>query len=239
MDPTPSEEPTPTGPSCPDLPFTPLGAPADARGAFTVDEDGTSCFTVTVENQGQYRLLTADDQVSTSLYSGETWVDCKYFTYRYSWCELAAGTYTLKLHNSSGSAREGLVSLVPLTAAPGCPAVPGTGYDSAPATGQGYSRTGVVCRSFSASPGERITVDAQLGGYEPTFWVTDDTGKRICPAYEDRSDGCGRVDPGDLGGRRLILARGTKEAPGAADDRHPGGFPSAAPGASPLPGLPI
>ncbi|MFE7546982.1 hypothetical protein [Streptomyces gardneri] len=203
MDPTPSEEPTPTGPACPDLALTPLGARADASGAFTVEGRATACFTVTVENPGLYQLLVAGQAINPALYSGEEQVDCEDHYYRYAWCRLAAGTYTLQLYNSDGSAGQDLVSLVPLTAAPGCPALPGTAYDSVPATGEGHGRTGVVCRSLTASAGDRITVDAQLGGYEPASWITDGTGKRICPVHnEDGSDGC--VLPESTDGYRVL-----------------------------------
>ncbi|WP_395362371.1 hypothetical protein ACHGLA_21210 [Streptomyces sp. YH02] len=201
--PTPSEEPTPTGPPCPDLTPTPLGARADASGAFTVETRDTVCFTVTVENPGLYQMLTAGQSVNPTLYSGENQVDCEDHYYRYTWCRLAAGTYTLKLFNSGWSAEQDLVSMVPLTAAPGCPVLPGTAYDSVPATGKGHGRTGVVCHSFTASAGDRITVDAQLGGYEPASWITDGTGKRICPVHnEDSSDGC--VLPEGTDGYRVL-----------------------------------
>ncbi|MFE5975602.1 hypothetical protein ACFQ64_25960 [Streptomyces sp. NPDC056460] len=202
-EPTPSEEPTPTGPPCPDLTPTPLGARAHASGAFTVEGRATACFTFTVESPGLYQMLTAGQSVNPALYSGEDRVDCEDQYYRYTWCGLAAGTYTLQLFNSDWSARQDLVSMVPLTAAPGCPVMPGTAYGSVPATGEGHGRTGVVCRSFTASAGDRITLDAQLGGYEPASWITDGTGKRICPVHnEDGSDGC--VLPEGTDGYRVL-----------------------------------
>ncbi|MEV6249302.1 hypothetical protein AB0M38_24285 [Streptomyces sp. NPDC051742] len=210
-EPTATAEPTPTAEPCPALPLTPLGAPGDALGAFTVGERGTTCFTVTVERPGLHRMLVAGQYEHPSLHSGETRVDCEDWGYRETWCELAAGTYTLQVYNSHWETITSHVSLVPLMNAPGCPAVAGTGYDTAPATGTGVGPTGVVCHSFTGAPNERITVDARRVDHGTvTSWITDGTGKRICPAYNsDASDGC--VLPEGSGGYRVLALVGDAE----------------------------
>ncbi|MFI6420111.1 hypothetical protein ACIBG6_22265 [Streptomyces sp. NPDC050842] len=164
-----------------------------------------------MEKPGLHRMLIAGQYEYPSLHSGETRVDCEAYAYRDTWCELAAGTYTLKLYNSHWDPIESSVSLVPLMAAPGCPAVPGTGYDAAPATGEGLGPTGVVCHSFTASPGERITADARRGDYGAvSSWITDDTGKRIC-AYSNADDSDGCVLPESAGGYRVLAVVGDTE----------------------------
>ncbi|MCX5392428.1 hypothetical protein [Streptomyces sp. NBC_00094] len=203
-DPTPTVDPTPdpteTATPCPALPLTSLGDPGDAAGSATVEGRGTACFTVTVEKPGLHRMLYSNQHAYPSLYSGETPVVCENFAYRDSWCELAVGTYTLKLYNSDWSTQESGVSLVPLMPAPGCPGVPGTGYDTAPATGQGVGPLGVVCHAFTAAPGERITAELPRADQ---YWITDHSGKRICPPWNaDGSVGC--VLPEGSAGYRVL-----------------------------------
>ncbi|MEW5625124.1 hypothetical protein AB1388_00880 [Streptomyces hydrogenans] len=207
--PDPTPEPTPTAPEptdgpCRTLSLTPLGVPGDASGAVAVAERGTACFTVTVERAGTHRMLVENQHTYPTLYSGETPVACGSYSYRDTWCELASGTYTLRLANTASVRVEARVSLVPLMSGPGCQAVPGTGYDDAPATGAGAGPTGVVCRSFPGAPGDRVTVtgvpDSGLAG---PGWITDDTGTRVCPVREaDGGDGC--VLPESAGGYRYL-----------------------------------
>ncbi|MFD8008902.1 hypothetical protein [Streptomyces sp. NPDC058955] len=202
-EPTPTAEPTPTE-TCPALALTPLGAPGDPGGRVTLEGRGTACFTVTVEKPGPHRMLVDGQHAYPSLYAGESQVDCDSYAYRDTWCELAAGTYTLRLATGDWEARETHVSLVPLMAVPGCPGIPGTGYDTPPATGTGVGPTGVVCHSFAAAPGDRVTL-AGMPGSELTgpAWITDDTGRRICPSSSpDGGDGC--VLPGSSGGYRVL-----------------------------------
>ncbi|MCY0939329.1 hypothetical protein [Streptomyces sp. H34-S4] len=128
-----------------------------------------------------------------------------------SWCELAAGTYTLSVYNSHWEPITNRVSLVPLMAAPGCPAVVGTRFDSAPTTGLAADRLGIVCHAFTAAPGERITADFRLTEYgDFGHWITDGTGKRIC-------DSADCVLPAGVGGYRVLaeVRRPTGEFPAA------------------------
>ncbi|MFB7607771.1 hypothetical protein [Streptomyces gardneri] len=215
VDPTPSTAPT-TDP-CPALALAPFGDPGDAIGRATIASEASACFTVTVEKPGLHRILPSGLYLHSSLYSGETQIACENFGNEGSRCELGTGTYTLKLSNSHWEAIESRVAVVPLMPAPGCPAVEGTAYDSAPATGHAADRLGIVCHSFTAAPGERITADFRLTEYgDSRHWITDDTGKPICPwRNEDGSDGC--VLPEGVGGYRVL-----------AEVSDPnGGFPTA------------
>ncbi|WP_106969360.1 hypothetical protein [Streptomyces bikiniensis] len=203
-DPTETVDPTPTPEPCAPLALAPLGDPGDAVGRVTLQPKVAACFTVTVEKPGLHRLLVADQYSYPSLYAGEEHVECEDSNYRDSWCELAAGTYTLKVVHYDWETVETRVALIPLTAAPGCPDVAGTGYDSAPTTGRATDRLGVVCHAFTAAPGDRITADFRLDEYGGAqHWITDGTGKRLCPyRNEDDSDGC--VLPEGTGGYRVL-----------------------------------
>ncbi|MGW9450717.1 hypothetical protein [Streptomyces sp. NPDC055632] len=203
-DPTETVDPTPTTEPCAPLALAPLGDPGDAVGTVTLRPDVTACFTVTLEKPGLHRLLVSDQYSYPSLYAGEEHVTCEDSNYRDSWCELAAGTYTLKVLSPHWEPVETRVALVPLAAAPGCPDVAGTGYDSAPTTGRATDRLGIVCHAFTAAPGERITADFRLDEYgDSLHWITDGTGKRLCPSWnEDGSDGC--VLPEGTGGYRVL-----------------------------------
>ncbi|WP_179199928.1 hypothetical protein [Streptomyces sp. NRRL B-24572] len=225
-DPTPTTEPSPdptetatpapttTTAPCPVLPLAAFGDPGAAVGRATLEPRGEACFTVTVEKPGLHRMLVDDQFTYPSLYSGETKVDCEEWGYRDTWCELATGTYTLKLFNTDWSATESGVSLVPLMSATDCPSVTGTGYDSAPTTAQGAGPLGVVCHAFTAAAGERITVDLRRADYGPSHhWITDDTGKRLCPSWNaDGSTGC--VLPEGSGGYRVLAVIGDVEQTG-------------------------
>ncbi len=195
---------------CTPLALAPLGDPGGAVGSATIEAQGTACFTVVVTKPGMHRLLVSDQYASASLSSGGSRVECG-DPWDGSWCELAAGTYTLSVYNSSWGPITNRVSLVPLMTAPGCPAVAGTRYDSAPTTGIAADRLGIVCHAFTAAPGERITADFQLTEYgDSGHWITDGTGKRICDSTE-----C--VLPAGVGGYRVL-----------AEVRQPGaGFPAA------------
>ncbi|WP_327309075.1 hypothetical protein OG730_40955 [Streptomyces sp. NBC_01298] len=181
---------------CTTLALTPLGEPGTAVGATTIPSQGTACFTVAVTTPGLHQILVSTPYLKPSLSSGGSQIECgDVYGYR---CELAAGTYTLSVFNSSSKAIKNPVSLVPLIDGPGCPAVAGTRYDSAPATGQVTGTLGIVCHAFTAAPRERITADFQLpgfGSYE--HWITDGTGKHICA-----SEPC--VLPAGVGGYRVL-----------------------------------
>ncbi|MFC9591234.1 hypothetical protein ACFTUC_15785 [Streptomyces sp. NPDC056944] len=203
--PTPSTEPT--GAPCPVLPLAPLGDPGDAIAHVTLAPQESACFTVTVERPGLHDILRdGEPNISSTLYSGANRVACDTDFYPRITCDLAGGTYTLRLTNHAW-AGELRVSVVPLMADPVCPRTAGTAYDTAPATGRVVNALGVICHAFDGVPGERITTEFRLPTYSSlnqyVHWITDDTGRLICPRWnEDGSEGC--VLPPGTGGYRLL-----------------------------------
>ncbi|MET9539733.1 hypothetical protein ABZY16_19835 [Streptomyces sp. NPDC006553] len=196
------------------MPFAPLGDPGDAVEQITIEPDGTVCFTVTVEKPGTYRILVdGSHDTYPGLYAGEDRVTCQDWGYKDAWCELAVGRYTLKLTNTDWQAAKNRVALVPLMATTqgDCPAVPGTGYATAPVTGTGAGPLGVVCHSFTAAPGERITTELRRVTYGDSFaWISDATGRRLCVGRnEDGSEGC--VLPEGTDGYRVYAVVGNQE----------------------------
>ncbi|MFD6367080.1 hypothetical protein ACFWGM_08275 [Streptomyces roseolus] len=208
--PNPSQEPTPeptstatepTAEPCTELPLAPLGDPGDAVRDVTIEAGATACFTVTVEKPGTHRVLVDGGNAYPALFAGEQQVDCQDWVYKDAWCDLAAGRYTLRLTSTHWDASRTRVALVPLMAGTpgGCPAVPGTRYDSAPATGTGAGPLGVVCHNFMAKPGERITADLPNAA---SVWISDATGARLCAERDaDGSEGC--VLPQGTDGHRV------------------------------------
>ncbi|GHF90232.1 hypothetical protein ACFFSH_16375 [Streptomyces filamentosus] len=221
-DPSPeptAPEPTPTatdpaaGP-CPVLPLAPLGDPGDAVREVSIEANGTACFTVTVETAGTHRILIdGSHDTYPGLYAGEERVACEDWQYKDAWCDLAAGSYTLRLTSNSWQPATNRIAVVPLTAGVTgpCPAVPGTGYDTPLVNGTGVGPMGVVCHSFTAAPGERITVDLKRQTYGDSYaWISDATGKRLCTQYnQDGSEGC--VLPGGSTGHRVYAVVGPQE----------------------------
>ncbi|MEU2230148.1 hypothetical protein [Streptomyces vietnamensis] len=210
--PTPTVEPSPdpTEPAvdpCPALPVAPLGDPGDAIAHVTLAPQESACFTVTVEKPGLHDILRdGEPNISSTLYSGADRVACDTTIYPRITCDLAGGTYTLRLTNHAWAGKLG-ISVVPLMVGPECPRIAGTSYDATPATGRVATPLGVVCHAFDAVPGERITTTFRLPTYSSSnqyvHWITDDTGKRICPQWnEDGSEGC--VLPPGTGGYRLL-----------------------------------
>ncbi|MFJ8132881.1 hypothetical protein [Streptomyces hydrogenans] len=204
-DPTaPSQEPTAA--PCPELPLAPLGDPGDAVREVTIEAAATACFTVTVRTPGTHRVLVDGGNAYPALFAGEQQVDCQDLVYKDAWCVLAAGQYTLRLTSTHWEAARTRVALVPLMAGTpgGCPAVPGTAYDTAPATGTGAGPLGVVCRTFTAEAGERFTLD--LPG-AASAWISDATGARLCAERDpDGSEGC--VLPQGTEGHRVYAVVG-------------------------------
>ncbi|MEU7073552.1 hypothetical protein AB0B30_23880 [Streptomyces narbonensis] len=205
-EPTPSTEP-PADP-CPALPLAPLGDPGDAIAHVALASQESACFTVIVKRPGLHAILRdGEANIGSTLYAGAARVACEE-TYPVR-CDLAVGTYTLRLdnHRWGGEARELRVSVVPLMTDSACPRIAGTAYDTAPATGRVANPLGVHCHAFDAVPGERITTKFRLPTYSDSnlyvHWITDDTGKSICPRWnEDGSEGC--VLPPGTGGYRLL-----------------------------------
>ncbi|MFB7936002.1 hypothetical protein [Streptomyces sp. NPDC056049] len=213
-DPTPTPTPTDTAEPCPALPLAPLGDPGDAVRQVTIEPGTTACFTVTVETPGTHRILIdGSHDTYPGLYAGEDRVTCDDWQYKDAWCDLAAGRYTLKLPNTDWQSAENRVALVPLmaTAAGPCPAVPGTGYDTAPVTGTGVGPLGVVCHSFTAAPGERITQELRRETYgDADAWISDASGKHLCArSNQDGSEGC--VLPEGTSGYRVHAVVGHQE----------------------------
>ncbi|MFF2778151.1 hypothetical protein ACFVU3_24935 [Streptomyces sp. NPDC058052] len=213
-EPTPPVDPTPTAEPCPALPLAPLGDPGDAVRQVTIEPGATACFTVTVETPGTHRLLVdGRHDVHPGLFAGEERVSCEDWQYKDAWCDLSTGRYTLRLTNGDWQPSLTRVTLVPLMsgAAGPCPAVPGTGYDTAPVTGTGVGPLGVVCHSFTAAPGERITRKIERETYGDAFaWISDTTGKHLCTrSEEDGSEGC--VLPEGTGGYRVHAVVGHQE----------------------------
>lgn len=180
------QAPVPAGSAaepCAPLALAPLGDPGGAVGSATIEAQGTACFEVVVTKPGMHRLLVSDQYASASLTSGGSQVGCG--DPNGSWCELATGTYAVSVYNSYWEPITNRVSLVPLMAAPGCPAVVGTRHDSAPTTGSASDGLGIVCHAFTAAPGDRINANFQLTEYgDFEHWITDGTGKRICDSTE-------------------------------------------------------
>ncbi|WP_051717347.1 hypothetical protein [Streptomyces sp. NRRL F-5727] len=212
-DPTPTDPvtPTPTADPCPALPLAPLGDPGDAVRQVTIEPDTTVCFTVTVETPGTHRIfIDGSHDTYPALYAGEESVDCEGWRYKDARCDLAAGRYTLRLHSNSWQTAQNRIVVIPLmSSAPGpCPAVPGTAYDTPPATGTGVGPMGVVCHSFTAAPGERITHELRRETYGDSYaWISDATGKHLCAQYnQDGSEGC--VLPEGSTGHRVYAVVG-------------------------------
>ncbi|MCB5165013.1 hypothetical protein LG634_09255 [Streptomyces bambusae] len=205
------------GEECRPLALAPLGDPGDAVGTATVPPKGTACFTVTVTKPGMHRLLASDQYAYPSLAAGETQVECGPQGHQNSWCDLAAGTYTLSVYNTHWEPVENRVSLVPLMPGPVCPPLAGTGYDVAPTRASAPSNVAVVCHAFTAAPGQRITADFTRDAYgDSHHWITDATGKRICPV-RDENGGTSCVLPAGGGTDYRVLA---------SVSRQDGGFPA-------------
>ncbi|MFF1460142.1 hypothetical protein [Streptomyces sp. NPDC058330] len=183
------------------LPLSSFGEAAPAQGTVDFPADGTVCFTVTVEQPGLHRLLktgSGSENTYASVFDGETEVDCYDPEWGAGWCDLnRRGAYTLRLRNDWPDAARPTVALVPLATDEGCAPVTGTGWDGAPLTGSAKGPTAVQCQPFTARPGERITTHLATTVYgDSTSWITDGTGARICPHFnDDDSEGC--VLPGD------------------------------------------
>ncbi|MFH8838703.1 hypothetical protein [Streptomyces sp. NPDC017868] len=162
-----------------------------------------ACFTVTVERQGLHRVMRdGAANIHISFFSGTTEVSCERDEADEQLCPLSPGTYTVRLRNHAW-ADSLRFSVVPLMPGPGCPEIPGTAYDTAPATGRNTGRLGLVCHSFRASAGDRITTELRAGTSYLFSWITDDSGRRICPASSyDGLPGC--VLPQGTGGYRVI-----------------------------------
>ncbi|WP_327117552.1 hypothetical protein OG206_18865 [Streptomyces sp. NBC_01341] len=183
------------------LPLSSFGESASPEGTTDIPAEETVCYTVTVDRPGLHRLLVTGsgaENVQPSVSDGDDQVDCYDPEWGAGWCHLdREGAYTLRLRNAWPDPSRPTVALVPLASDEGCLAETGTGWDGAPLTGSATGPTAVQCQPFTARPGERITTKISTTAYgSSTSWITDETGARICPHFnEDGSEGC--VLPGD------------------------------------------
>ncbi|GHH80416.1 hypothetical protein GCM10018793_35570 [Streptomyces sulfonofaciens] len=205
---------------CPALPLAPFGDPGSAVGRATVPAQGSACFAFTAEQAALHRVLLDDqhNETAAQVFDGETPLDC-YDTEWSSagWCRLPrAGAFTLEVVNNGWTEDEVSVAVVPLATTTGCEPETGTSWDLGPVTGSAAGPVAVVCHPFTGKAGERVTVDFHTAGYGSSeSWITDETGARICPHFND-DDSTGCVLPGD--GPYRVLARVTDIE---------GGFPAA------------
>lgn len=191
----------PAAEDCTELPLSRFGEAAPAAGTLTVPGNATACLTFTAESAGLHRLLLADgtaNETYPTVYDGETVVDCYDPDWGDGWCPLSrAGVHTLTLWNRGVDVSKPTVSVTPLATLDGCEPEIGTAWDSAPVTGFATGPTAVQCRPFTGRAGERVTTEIATTVYgQSGSWITDGTGARICPHFnEDGSEGC--VLPGD------------------------------------------
>ncbi|WP_392840829.1 hypothetical protein [Streptomyces sp. LN500] len=186
---------------CSVLPLSAFGEAASAAGTVTIPGQESVCFTFTAEAPGLYRLLLVGGNAGdtyASVFDGETPIDCYDREWGAGWCHLPRdGAYTLRLSNNWPDPSTPTVALIPLGSTEGCAPETGTAWDSAPVVGSATGPTAVQCQPFAGRPGERITDEIATTVYgESGSWITDETGARICPHFnEDDSEGC--VLPGD------------------------------------------
>ncbi|MET7860911.1 hypothetical protein ABZS81_27640 [Streptomyces sp. NPDC005318] len=186
---------------CSVLPLSAFGEAASAAGTVTIPGQESVCFTFTAEAPGLHRLLLVNGNAGNtyaSVFDGETPIDCYDPEWGAGWCHLPRdGAYTLRLDNNWPDPSTPTVALIPLGSTEGCAPEIGTAWDSAPVVGSATGPTAVQCQPFAGRPGERITDKIATTVYgESGSWITDETGARICPHFnEDDSEGC--VLPGD------------------------------------------
>ncbi|MFE0627377.1 hypothetical protein ACFW3D_10430, partial [Streptomyces sp. NPDC058864] len=208
------------GGDCAVLPLAPFGDPGQAVGTATVAADGIVCYTFTAERAGLHRVLVHDAHSSThaQVYDGADALDCYDAAWSSpGWCELPrAGAYTLKVVNNGWDTEAFSVAVVPLATTANCEPETGTSWDTPAVDVSVPGPMGLVCVPFAGTAGERVLLYAdgtQLGA-GATSWITDATGARICPHFnEDDSVGC--VLPGDGPYRVLTWVTNDEDAPAA------------------------
>ncbi|MEE4490145.1 hypothetical protein [Streptomyces sp. BE230] len=191
----------PAAEECSELPLSRFGEAAPEAGTLTIPANTTVCFTFTTQNAGLHRLLLvggADGRTYPTVHDGEDVLDCYDPEWGAGWCPLPrAGSYTLTLLNDTFDPSTPTVSVIPLETLEGCEPEIGTAWDTAPVTGSAAGPTAVQCQPFTGRAGERVTNRIATTAYgESISWITDETGARICPHFnEDGNEGC--VLPGD------------------------------------------
>ncbi|WP_017239424.1 hypothetical protein [Streptomyces sp. SS] len=179
--PTPTVEPTPdpTAGTCPVLPLAPFGDPGDAVGRVTLGPRGSACFTVTVEKPGLHQVQGGEN-LSLSLSSGGTPVGCNALSHAQP-CDLAVGTYRLDVVRPGDYSGEAAITVIPLMTGPGCTGPDSTDIGAAPATGTAAGELGIVCHSFTATPGALVKANIRPTEFANVrAWITDSTGKWLC-----------------------------------------------------------
>ncbi|WP_433827634.1 hypothetical protein ACQP2E_37320 [Actinoplanes sp. CA-015351] len=159
---------------------------------------GYDCYAVTLA-AGFKEVRTSDGgQVRWEL-TGPSGIVCGEYQNN-GRCEVAAGDYTLWLHNTDWTVREYQAVITGLSTTEGCAAPVGTEWNQPTITFPTTPLT-VYCQPFTAAPGERVIVYG-------VGMITDGTGSGICDQdYEQ--DGC--LLPGS-GPYRVIAFGGTTGA---------------------------
>ncbi|MFD4762331.1 hypothetical protein ACFWOJ_26735 [Streptomyces sp. NPDC058439] len=191
----------PADENCAALPLSAFGEAAPAEGAVTIPPNETVCLTITAEAPGLHKVgLIGGNAGNTyaQVFDGGTEINCYDPEWGAGWCELPrAGAFTLQLMNNWSEPSRPTVAVVPLGTTKGCAPEISTAWDTAPVVGSATGANAIQCQPFTGTPGERITNKIKTTGYgESLSWITDETGARICPRFnEDDSEGC--VLPGD------------------------------------------
>ncbi|MFJ5848163.1 hypothetical protein [Streptomyces sp. NPDC092903] len=187
------------GEDCAVLPLSGFGEAAASAGTLAVPGDSTVCLTFTAETAGLHRLLqSGGNGTYLSVLDGADQLDCYDREWGAGWCELPhSGTYTLQVANNSFAPDTLTVSVVALGTVEGCAPEISTAWDTAPVTGSAAGPTALQCQLFAGKTGERITETITTHVYgESRVWITDGTGARICPHFNEGDDeGC--VLPGN------------------------------------------
>ncbi|MFD3452231.1 hypothetical protein ACFWVC_08615 [Streptomyces sp. NPDC058691] len=205
---------------CAVLPLAPFGDPGSAVATATLPEDGTVCYTFTAERPGLHRVLVHDlhGQTGADVYDGADALDC--YDAQWSspgWCDLPhAGAYTVKVVNYGWTTDTFNLAVVALATTTDCGPETATSWDTPAVDVSVPGPLGLACVPFTGTAGERVLlyVDGTTLWAGATSWITDETGARICPHFnEDDSIGC--VLPGDGPYRVLSQVTGTGEGPPA------------------------
>lgn len=217
-------EGVPAPAECAALPLASFGDPGSAVGRVSVPGYGNACFVFTAERAGMHRVLLggAPGLGHLQVFDGETALNCSDGTAwgDNGWCDLPrTGAFTLRIVNRDWDEQEFLTTVVPVGAGTaGCLPTVGTALGTPPAAGSSPSPLALICQPFTARPGERIVTEVRTERYGwGDGWITDDSGRNICPVdLNDGDDNQGCVLPGT--GPYRFIARVTKSE---------GGFPAA------------
>ncbi|MDX3073331.1 IPT/TIG domain-containing protein [Streptomyces sp. MI02-7b] len=201
---------------CAVLPLAPFGDPGSAVASATLPEDGTVCYTFTAEQPGLHRVLVHDlhGETGAQVYDGAAPLNCYDAEWGSAgWCELPhAGAYTVTVANYGWTTDTFDLAVVALATTANCGPETGTSWDTPAVDVSVPGPLGMACVPFTGTAGERVLLyaDGTTLYAGATSWITDATGARICPHFnEDDSIGC--VLPGDGPYRVLRQVTGTGE----------------------------